>query len=319
MSNAEPAPQSSTRFDLFAFMLGAVILTAALFVPMFVVSQYDVPTQQASHEVEVTVGIGVILRAAARQLIRGGARTFLRTTFSTFSRAAARTVTRRLIRFFMHSLLGALGRRLGKEAELTDYRPSPAVSRVAVLVGIVALFFSFWGVLRALPTETQQALLGSGAISVATLCGLAALPLLFYTAIAAWAGRVFHVSVSFATGIDGLLIQAYFTGAGSFLPMTTDVETEGTTANVGKVAACALAGCYLIHLALLLAASTTGWVALEMASGMFLIYAFVYSFPIAPLEGQSLWAWNKWAWLAVFVPILFSFIFAFPPSLSQAL
>lgn len=141
---------------------------------------------------------------------------------------------------------------------------------------------------------------------------LAAAPLPIYAGIVwvacAWLG----VKVGYRTSIDGLLLQGYFTGAGSFLPLTTDIEFEGERKRVTTVAVIALAAAYGLHLILTALGQAYGHELLEFTGAMFLVYCFVFSFPIPPLEGFYIWKTSKLLWLVVWIPILISFTYNLP-------
>ncbi len=155
--------------------------------------------------------------------------------------------------------------------------------------------------------------------SVYLLALFGSLPILFYAlfvSVSAWRN---DIKVQFQTGIDGLLLQAYFTGGGSFLPLTTDVHYEGSPRKRAIVSATALIGLFLIHLLLLFPAYWFDSYLYRYASGMFLLYCFIYAFPIRPLDGHSLWNWSGWLWLLFFLPIFLSFMLNIPGSFNAIL
>ena len=85
------------------------------------------------------------------------------------------------------------------------------------------------------------------------------------------------------------------------------------------LAAISLTSLYAIHLILLVVGSATGNAAVSFASGAFLVFCFVYVFPIKPLEGYDIFVENKLLWLAIWFPVLVSFFFSLPASLSAIL
>jgi hypothetical protein len=115
------------------------------------------------------------------------------------------------------------------------------------------------------------------------------------------------------------LLQAYFTGAGSFLPMTTDLEYKGEGRDRMRLALLALATLYGCHLGLAALHAWSGVAVFGFASSMFLLYCFVYSFPIKPLEGHDIWEHSRVLWICAFVPILASFFFGVPEYFSAIL
>ena len=97
------------------------------------------------------------------------------------------------------------------------------------------------------------------------------------------------------------------------------MEYSGDKRAAARVAVISLGGMFLAHLALLLLAHATGSYPLLFASTMFLLYCFVYSFPIRPLDGQYLWSVSRWLWLVLWLPILASFILNIPESFNGIL
>ena len=311
-------------FDKLGLLVGVLIAATLLFAPLIIVWFYEVT--QSPDDVpgaaEVTVGVAVIVRAAARRVLTTAVSSILRTAFATFSRTVARTVLRRLMRFWVRALFGVLAREAARS--LSGNRPvqvSPGADRrrpyVPLTIGTVALALSFYGVV--LVTDAEQAVTQDGHITLLTASVLAGLPLLVYGAIHLWAARRVGVLLRFNTAFDGLLLQAYFTGAGSFLPMTTDVEYRGSRRGKMWLATICLASMYVIHLVLWVLASISHDPILSFASGTFLIFCFVYIFPIQPLEGNDIWAGNKWLWVGVWIPILLSFFASLPESLASIL
>ncbi len=122
--------------------------------------------------------------------------------------------------------------------------------------------------------------------------------------------RSMGITLRHETGIDGGVIQLYFAGAFSFMPLTSDVIIEGDTAQQGKIALAGLIGPSLIAMALWVAWKATGNVLLLFAADAFLIYPMVQTFPLNPLDGLRVWRWNKGIWLVVFVFIMTAFMLA---------
>ena len=73
------------------------------------------------------------------------------------------------------------------------------------------------------------------------------------------------------------------------------------------------------HFALALAAKTSGLDSVELAAMAVLVYAFVFSFPLTPLEGHHLWKRSKLLWLVVWLPILVVFTQDIPESFALVL
>lgn len=321
---------TTINFERATLILAVTAVVLCLVVPIVVVSvesnaqHFD----QTSQSTEVTVGIAVILRATARRLLKSGTKSALRTTVGTFSRTVARTLTRRLVRFVMHSLVGLFSKRTidsaredlsSDDADASEIgADAPLMATpVALGMGFVALCASFWGVLQVVPDATRNQILHEGRVDVFSACLLAGLPLIVFCLVFQSLARIMGLKFRVVTEIDGILIQGYFTGAGSFLPVTTDIECEGSTRQKAWVSLLSLSTMYALHLILM----TLSWQfdsdLVGFCSGMFLVYCFVYSFPITPLQGHDVWKYSGLLWLLVFVPVLISFLFAFPTELSQ--
>ena len=116
------------------------------------------------------------------------------------------------------------------------------------------------------------------------------------------------MQTAYRTEIDGLVLQAYFTGAGSFLPMTTDVEYYGDKQTHCKLACAALIGMFALFGIFFIAGEVLNMSSLNFLGSMLLIYCFVYCFPIEPLEGHIIWSHSKLLWLAISIPILAAFV-----------
>jgi len=318
---AEPA---SARFAAVLFCLGLVAVTLLLFAPMLLIHEYEAeaPPESDVEAAGAAVSVGVLLRALVRRLLRTGSSDVFRTVAGTLFRTSARTLTRRLVRAASRALGGLLAReavaRVSEKSGVSflEARQSPLV---AFTLGFAALALSFWGILQIVGPKEAALVTGQGQLSALTVALLAAVPVLWYGLVAFTAGRWTGVTVNARTALDGLLLQGYFTGAGSFLPMTTDVEYEGEPQQQAWTAGSVLGGMYAAHLLLGALAAASGSFALDFASGMFLIYAFVYVFPIRPLEGHYIWRRSKLAWVGFGVPILASFLLMLPEALTGVL
>jgi len=124
-----------------------------------------------------------------------------------------------------------------------------------------------------------------------------------------WARRE-QVSIHHSTGFDGALIQLYFAGALSFMPLTSDttsvdadVDQRGRIALVGILAPC-LMGVILWKLGHRL--NIPG---LIFAADAFIIYPMVQIFPLRPLEGLFLWRHSRLIWTLIFIVVLSLFTF----------
>ena len=149
-------------------------------------------------------------------------------------------------------------------------------------------------------------------LSLITVSILAGLNIAIHYGIMAWAGIKYDVKTSLRTSLDGMILQAYFTGALSYLPLASDVELKGETANKAKCSTMAL----LVLLGLSLVLDTLGillgMVLLEIWAAQLLLYTFVISFPLQPLEGSDIFADSRLRWFGVFVLVLLAFLLNMP-------
>jgi len=136
------------------------------------------------------------------------------------------------------------------------------------------------------------------------------LPLWFIYFVQAGVAKSMGVLLRHETGIDGGIIQLYFAGAFSFMPLTSDVIIEGDDVVKGKVALAGLLAPSAVAMALWFAWKTTGITPLLFAADAFLIYPMVQTFPLDPLDGVRVWRWNKLIWFAVFLLIMTGFMLA---------
>ena len=300
------------RFGSFVVI---IVLLVTMFLPMFVIYMYDVSIDiNKDAPGEVTVGLIVILRATFRRLLRGLSVNIMQTTVGTFGRTSARTVTRRFVKFVGRVLFGSiLQDSVGEEEGKPQQKPKiPEYSFLrqlgSLILGFIGLCLSFWGILHVIPAEKVEILVASKGLSEPEAVVLAGIPLLAYALIHTAFGRIFGVRTTYRTEVDGLLLQGYFTGAGSFLPMTTDIEYYGEEKAKCKLAVGALLGMLSLFGLFYVAGEAMDMGALNFLSSMFLIYCFVYCFPIEPLEGHIIWSNNKLLWAAVTLPILLAFM-----------
>jgi len=316
-------PISSERTDWFTWIL-ATAACLILFAPIAVMYFfYDLPDTTALNTSVETVGVAVILRATLRRLFRSGSRSVLQTAVGTVTRASARTMTRRVVRVGVKSLT-MFTRRSPATAESLeeDANAAPQSAGKAVALGFAALALSLAGVLLVIDVEhrpTDSAGLPSAVVlrtmSLPVAALLGAVPFPAYIILLLAAAPRCGATVSFRTGWESLLLQAYFTGSGSYLPLATDSEIAGPPSARARLAACSLGGLFVLHLGCATLGTAWDCYVLQYLGGMFLLYCFVFSFPIAPLDGYSIWSTSRWLWLLIWIPILLSFIWALPEPL----
>jgi hypothetical protein len=154
------------------------------------------------------------------------------------------------------------------------------------------------------PTRWSSPLVWGGAV-------LFVLPLWLVFFTQAGVARRLGVRLRHETGADGGLIQLYFAGALSFMPLSSDVVVEGTTADRGRVSMAGILVPTGISIGLWMLWKLTGGTMqpVLLASDAFLIYPMVQSFPLDPLDGSRLYRWHRGIWLAGFLVVMGAFIF----------
>ena len=113
------------------------------------------------------------------------------------------------------------------------------------------------------------------------------------------------------TGPIGGVIQLYFAGAFSFMPLTSDVIVpDASAATRGRIATIGLLVPTILAAILWYLWKTTNSIHPQIlfAADAFLIYPMVQCFPLAPLEGIYIWRWNKTLWFFFFVLIMSMFM-----------
>jgi hypothetical protein len=307
--------RSLTRFSP---LLVAGVVLIALFAPMIAIQSHAetlaLPGKSAAGE--VTVGIAVIVRATARRLLRSASTSVLRTTVGALGRTSARAATRRGIKFVTRVLFGSLVQQSAEEGRAHAH--TLLSGAIAIGLGFVGLCLSFLGVLYVAGPEVSARITDSGLSTTAAVL-LAGVPLLVYAGLHQSLGRLVGVRAHYRTEIDGLLLQGYFTGAGSFLPLTTDVEYEGSDEGKRLLALGSLAGMFAAHAVCVAVGRALALPGLEVLGAMFLVYCFLYSFPIRPLEGWYVWRSSKLHWALVALPVLLAFLYWLPPAFGAIL
>ncbi|MCB9663979.1 MAG: hypothetical protein H6732_07685 [Alphaproteobacteria bacterium] len=275
--------------------LGAVAI--CMVAPVIAVHSYEqiqtAPTGRVA--TGATAALGVLFRSSARNLVRGAMMTTMRTT----SRAASRRVARRAARALAGTFVRSQAFGGAVEGALAG-----------TVTGMVALALSLAAVLWLAPVDESAAILGGTPVWVLAMVGV--VPAAVHLAATAGAARLLGVGHTIVSAADGLLLQAYFTVAGSFLPLAYDVQLEGAVearARVGLAGIGALLGLYGLAAGLAVA---TGLVLFQQLAAVAVVYAFVFSFPLPPLDGGHLFAWRWWAWLSVAVVVLGAFASGLP-------
>jgi len=307
----------------FNVVVASIVLIVTMFLPMIAIRWFGAELRlNENATAEITVGIAVILRATSRRLMRGVSTNIMRTTVGAFGRTSARTVTRRVVKFTSQLLLSSIVQDSVDESEKAKQKPerhSWLTQSIALVLGFGGLCLSFLGVLHVISAEHVDALIGSKGLSEWEAVLLAGLPLPAYALLHKLFGKSVGVQTVYRTEFDGLLLQGYFTGAGSFLPLTTDVEYHGSDKGKCRLATSSLLGMLILF-------GLFSWIGVAIDSpqlsflgSMFLVYSFVYCFPIKPLEGHYIWASSKLLWALISLPILLAFMISMDKTFGQIL
>ena len=287
-------------------IIAALAVGTCLVLPMFVIKEMTSQTVPLESSATATVALGTIFRSNSRNV--------LKSTFMSAVRTGLRTMTRRLVRSFLPMLL-----RLFLPAFQTSTKnmreieqENPQSLGLALGLGLVVLSCSFYGVVKLHP-EVEPSTFQQG-FSLVTLAALAASTLVIHYVVMAWSGLKNNVNISLRTSADGIILQAYFTGALSYLPLASDVELTGTEENKAKCSAQALLTMLMLSLILDSLGVLFSFPILEVWAAHILLYLFVIAFPLKPLEGSDVFAFHKGWWVLIFLAILISFLFNIPES-----
>jgi len=253
--------------------------------------------------------------AALGAVFRSGARNLLRSTLLAAARATSRTVSRRVVRAVLRVMVEVLLPRAGGRS--TSAESKALGGAAAGVLGFGALVLSFLLVVSHVGEDVRAALLGGH--SVLLMSVVAAIPLLMYFALLRFGAYLTGATVRIVTSPDGLVLQAYFTLAGSFMPLTTDAEVVGSPQQRGRCALVVTLGLVLVHYLLGGLAAFSGLQLLDQLGGFVLLYAFVFSFPLKPLDGGHIYDWNRGVWLAAWAAVVVSFLSNLPDALYDVL
>lgn len=298
MSSEEPQKQPR-NIPLAPFL--AILCVALFFLLPLLLVQTFTSSQSADASqgaVAATVALGAIFRSNSRSI--------LKSTFMSAIRTALRAITRRVVRTILPVLL-----RLFLPVVNVDGMEQKATnSLLGLLIGGVTLSLSFSGViLLSSPSARQALLLGYPVL----LCAfLASSTIIFHYSFMSFLCAKKDVVVSVNTSLDGILLQAYFTGAGSYLPLASDMELKGTTRDKGVCSALSLLGLLALSLVFDTIGAFFGISLLNIWAAHLLLYVFVISFPLQPLDGKYIWRESRLWWCGIFVLVTFCFLMNIP-------
>ncbi len=291
--------ESETWENILIVGVGIFLTAAVMVLPLWLISRMHLGTLGAAAAGVGTAGVGI------SAIFRSVSRDILRTSIGVVSRTAARAVSRHwthlVIQWLSHTLFNRKYQHSG------DGTPHPIL---AIVMGSVTLILSYGAILWLVSPAIRGEILGDMSIYTAAIS--VAIPLFSYYIIAYLAGRSLGVRVIPRTELDGILLQVYFTFALSFLPLTSDGEYRGDSKRCAWVAGIAIGGLFVLHLLLSLMGSLMGLPVLTHLAVLFLIQAFVLSFPFRPLDGQRIWQQSKLIWFLSWLPIAIAFHLQIP-------
>ena len=288
-------------------IIAVIMVVLFLVSPIFLIHHYTVSEEKIQGAATVTVALGTILRSNGRNLVKS--------TFMSAVRTALRTVTRRVVRrllpLFLGVLLPSFQTSTVKDPKKIEENQENSVLG-ALIMGVLTLVFSFYCVVYYNGNLDQNSI--TGGLSLWTVSILAGFSIVLHYACIAWAGLRYGVKTTLRTTFDGILLQAYFTGALSYLPLASDVELDGTVEDKAKCASFTLYSILGVSILLHGIAMLLGWKILEMWAAQLLLYVFVISFPLKPLEGSDVLAHSPMRWALIFTAVLVAFVLNMPES-----
>ena len=180
---------------------------------------------------------------------------------------------------------------------------------MALFLGGSALWLSFYGVGSLHPQLDPKALFG---FSLAVCATIATSVYVVHIGLLWFFSQRHKVLFQVQTSLEGILLQGYFTGALSYLPLASDLSIKGESLPKSKV--------YLHSLSTLLCASVLCCFGgqkldiplLQCIGTHMLLYGFVISFPLSPLDGYGIFSYSKKLWLAVFCIVMVFFLIFMP-------
>ena len=307
LQKKESGISTLSKRNLIAFICVSVFLI----LPMFVIKNItiDSASQVRDGAAAATAAIGAIFRSNSRTLLRSTIMSAVRTSLRTVTRRVVRSFLPIVVRLFLPALQSAAHRNEPENTETSWVMP--------LLLGCVTLGLSFAGVVIWSGGSNNETLLYGFSVAVSGV--MAASALLMHVALLFWVSRHSMLALKIQTPIDGVLLQAYFTGALSYLPLSTDITLDGEQEAVGKCAAAALLGLIGLSLGLDSLGLLIEYDVLRCWAAHLLLYSFVVSFPLKPLSGADIFACHKGLWFGVFAFAMTCFLLNIPDAFYEIL
>ena len=276
------------------------ILVVAGPIVWFRMSYLDVVSTTPEHVAATTVAVGAIFRSNSRN--------FLKSTFMSAIRTALRTWIRRMVRLALPILLRVFLPLLSTKKKKNSEEIHQPIG-LALFLGFVALWCSFYGVITLHTSVSTEVLFG---FSLGVCATMAATTYLLHALLLWGFSHKYETKFRVGTSIEGLLLQGYFTGALSYLPLASDLSIEGLPKNRFDThmwtIMTMLLGSFVLHA---VGDYFTIPLLLALATHM-LLYVFVISFPLKPLDGSGLFAYSKRMWFLIFVLVMLCFLLNMP-------
>lgn len=336
MASRKDTPRSPALHRLSGPLLALLLVLLCMVLPMLLIKRLaDDPSPNAIEaSVGATVALGALFRSSGRTVLRSGLRSTVMSAVRTMTRAITRRIVRSflpmMMRLFLPALRSSTSNTSSAEdsaAEVVEQVEEKAGSFLSSLLGpqrqslwfslpagMLTLGLSFYGVVHLSGNDDLL-----GGLSGLEMSLMATVPLVVHFALFTLLGRLFGVQIELRTDLDGILLQGYFTGALSYLPLASDIEMEGSLQRKGACAAGVLFGMLCVYTFLALLGDWTGDALLSGCAAQVLLYAFVLSFPLPPLDGSDVWALSRWAWLALWTATLLTFLGRMPEAFYEIL
>ena len=277
-----------------------VVLVIAGPIVWFRMSYMDVVSTAPEHVAATTVAVGAVFRSNSRN--------FLKSTFMSAIRTALRTWIRRMVRLALPILLRVFLPLLStKKKKSTEEIHQPI--GLALVLGFIALWISFYGVITLHTNISTEVLFG---FSLGVCATMAASTYLLHALLLWTYSHKCETNFRVSTSIEGVLLQGYFTGALSYLPLASDLSIEGSPkgrfdTHLWTIMTMLIAS-FILH-----SAGNFFSIPLLLALGThMLLYVFVISFPLKPLDGSGVFAYSKRMWFLIFVLVMLCFLLNMP-------
>lgn len=309
------------RFERITFFASLLFAFVFLFLPIFYIG-FFLNTENSAEDYTVIAssayGIVAVTRTIMRRILTASASNIARLNLAFFSRTIGRAVLRRLLRLTIRILARTFFVSIKKNTNISRVGKRKETERrrrlFPLALGSIVLSISLAGVLLGNDSAIYNKIIIDGGYEFYWLYFSlsASAPLIVYGIASIVIAKKMNIDLRINTALDGVILQIYFTMAGSFLPLTTDFEYKGKSYDRMRVSLYSLSimyGCYILLYFLYLLSSE---IIFSFLSFMFLLNCFVVSFPLKPFEGHYVWRESRLLWMCVWLVIIFSYSFTVP-------